>query len=638
MPNESRSSPVVVDTSRSPYARVRPVPVTAVRLADCFWEPRRRTNRERTLPWQYRQAEESGSIDNFRRAAGKKDGPFQGMYYDDYYAYKWLEAASWTLAADPDPALARTVDGLIAEVSAAQRPDGYLNTYFARDRADERWTNVPDMHEMFLAGHLIQAGVVHHRATGSTRLLDSATRFADHICAIFGPAEQGKRPETDGHEEIELALVELYRATGERRYLDQARFFVDIRGHESLGRPYGRFDPEYHQDHQPFREMEEMVGHAVRAVYYNCGAADLYAETGEAALQNALHRLWANMTERKLYVSGGIGARYEGEAFGADYELPNERAYSETCAAIGSVMWNWRMLLAEGDGRYADLLETTLYNGVLPGVSLDGQAYFYQNPLADDGGLRRQPWFQCACCPPNVAQLIASIPGYFYGVSDGRIWVHLYAQGTAEIFLPGGAVRLDQRTRYPWDGRIEIEVDGRGTFGLFLRVPAWCEEGATIDVNGQEVARPRPGAYAEVRREWAPGDVVRLELPMPVRRVECHPYVAENVGRVALMRGPLLYCVEGADNPGLDPRHVVLPAAGEISHAYQPDLLGGVVALTFDATVAAPDRGWPRRLYCTAGAGAEEPRDGRVAVTAIPYLAWANREASPMQVWLRTSR
>jgi len=536
-----------VDTTRSPHVLLRPLPLDAVNLADGFWEPRRRINHEVTLPSQCRHLEETGRLDNFRRASGKTGGEYQGIYFNDSDVYKWLEAASWALAEHTDPGLQRMVDAAITEVEDAQRPDGYLNTYFTFERAAERWTNF-DLHEMYCAGHLFQAAVAHFRATGSRRLLDVATRFADHICDTFGP-EEGKRQAVDGHEEVEMALVELFRVTGEKRYLEGARYFVDARGHGMLGSPYGQHDPSYSQDHEPLRDQSEVVGHAVRAMYFYSGAADVYAETGEPALVEALERLWANTTTRRMYVSGGLGSRYEGEAFGKDFELPNERAYTETCAAIGSVMWNWRMLGLEAEAKYADLIEHTLYNAVLPGVSLDGQHYFYQNPLADDGSHRRQPWFGCACCPPNVARLLASLPGYFYGASEDAVWVHLYAESAATVELDGErTIRLRQRTRYPWDGGVEIDVEAEGEFTVMLRIPAWCEEGAAFEVNGESVdAGITPGSYAKIRRAWRPGDTINLALPMPVRCVECHPYVAENAGRVALMRGPLLYCVEQSD-------------------------------------------------------------------------------------------
>jgi DUF1680 family protein len=628
--------PVVVDMSRSPFAKLRPVPLDAVEIADTFWAPRQRRNREASLPSQYRLLWDTGRIDNLLRAAGERDGAFQGRVFNDSDVYKWLEAASWSLATHPDPELRAMVDEIVPIIAAAQRPDGYLNSYYARDHAAERWTDF-DQHEMYCAGHLFQAAVAHHRATGSPALLDVATRFADHLDTVFGPESAGKQVATDGHPEVEMALVELARETGERRYLDLARFFLDVRGHGILGDAFGRFGPEYHQDHQPFRELDEIVGHAVRAVYLNAGAADISAETGEPALLQTLHRLWQSMTARKMYVSGGIGSRYEGESFGEDYELPNALAYTETCAAIGSLMWNWRMLLIEGDPRYADLIELTLYNAILPGISLDGETYFYQNPLADEGSHRRQAWFGTACCPPNVARTLASLGGYLYAVAGDQIVVHQYVAGSARITLDDSReVALQLRTHYPWDGDIALAVDGEGDFALMLRVPAWCNDGATLTINGEPVpASLTPGAYAEVRRTWRPGDTVQLSLPMPARRIASHPAVEENTDRVALMRGPLLYCVEQSDNPGVDLRAVAIPEEAAIRAIDRPNLLGGVVALEIDAALQPADAPWSGILYRDASAESTSPRREPVTVTAIPYHAWANRAPGPMRVWLR---
>jgi uncharacterized protein len=610
------------------------VPLDAVDLADDFWEPRWRINREVTLPSQYRHLEDTGRLDNFRRASGKIGGGYQGIYFNDSDVYKWLEAAAWTLAEGSDSELERMVDAAITEIEDAQRPDGYLNTYFTFERAAQRWTDF-DLHEMYCAGHLFQAAVAHFRATGSERLLAVATRFADHICDTFGP-EDGKRQAVDGHEEVEMALVELFRVTGEKRYLEGAQYFIDARGHGLLGRPYGQHEPSYSQDHEPLRDQSEVVGHAVRALYLYSGAADVYAETGERALLQALRRLWENMTTRRMYVSGGLGSRYEGEAFGKDFELPNERAYTETCAAIASVMWNWRMLALEGEARYSDLIEHTLYNAVLPGLSLDGQHYFYQNPLADDGSHRRQPWFGCACCPPNVARLLASLPGYLYSTSEDAVWVHLYAEGAATVELDGKrTIRLHQRTRYPWDGSVETTVEAEGEFTIMLRIPAWCEEGVAVEVNGEPVeAELSPGSYANLHRTWRPGDTINLDLPMPVRRVESHPYVAENAGSVALMRGPLLYCAEQVDYPGVELRDIVLEGR-EPAISLEPDLLGGVTVLQAEARLAAPDNGWEDRLYRTLHPRERDTQTYPTRVTLVPYYAWANREPGAMRVWLR---
>jgi len=633
----SDPSPIVVDTSGSPHAQLKPVPLTAVTLADAFWSPRRAVLRAATLPSQYRLLEETGRLDNFRRVAGKVEKPFQGLFFNDSDVYKWIEAAAWSLATDPDPALAAMMDRAIGEIEAAQQPDGYLNTYYSRERAGERWSNLKDMHELYCAGHLFQAAVAHYRATGRDRLLNVARRLADNICSVFGP--EPKRAGACGHPEIEMGLVELARATGDAQYLAQAQYFLDVRGRGVIG------GSPYHQDHKPFREFDRMIGHAVRAVYLNAGAADLYAESGEAAVFAALTRQWQNLTTRQMYISGGIGSRYQGEAFGDDFELPNARAYTETCAAIALIMWAWRMLALDGDAGYTDVLELALYNGFLAGLSLDGLGYFYVNPLASDaqatlrdGTRGRQPWFNCACCPPNIARLLASLPGYLYSVSDQTIWCHLYAANTAHIALPDGrSVALRQETDYPWDGDVTLTVEDAGEFGLRLRIPGWCaaDAGATLAVNGESPRRHlAPGSYAEVRRVWRNGDTVRLQLPMPPRRMQSHPYALENTDRVALMRGPLLYCVEEADHPDVDLRDITLPAAG-LKVQERADLLGGVITLTNKGRVRYPEKGWPGQLYRPAESIGRQPRGSHIEVVAIPYYAWANRGLGQMQVWLK---
>lgn len=620
---------VVVDLRHSPNVRLRPVPIAHVSLSDEFWAPRRRTNGERTLRSQHRHLEATRTLDNFRRAAGRIDVGFAGMYFADTDVYKWLEAVAWHLADHPEDAeLRRLADEAVEVIAAAQRPDGYLNTYFARERADERWTNF-DLHEMYCAGHLFQAAVAYHRTTGDRRLLDVATRFADHICDTFGPGPD-QRVAIDGHEEVELGLVELYRTTGVRRYLEQAKFFVEARGRGLLGRPYGMFDPEYSQDHAPFSDMDAVVGHAVRELYYTAGVADLCAELSEPGYRAALERLWHNMTERRMYVSGGVGSRYEGEAFGDDYELPHARAYTETCAAIASVMWNWRMLALSGEARFADLLEWTLVNAVLPGLSLDGDAYFYQNPLTDDGRHRRRPWFGVACCPPNVARLLGSLPGYLYTVADDELWVHLYAAGSVDTILPDGRrVALEQRTAYPWDGTVELTVRSEGRFALYLRVPAWCEGGVRLTVAGEAVRDEDvvPGSYVRLERDWRAGDRVELHLPMSVRYLGAHRRVSEAAGRAAVARGPVLYCVEGADNPGLDPRDLILPGDPSAFRVEPSGLAGALPALRAEAACLPADEG---PLYRALD---RPPEPAPVSLTAIPYFAWANRGPGPMQVW-----
>jgi DUF1680 family protein len=620
---------VVVDLVQSPHARQRPLDLAAVRLDDPVWAPRQSTNRSVTLPTQLELLEQTGRLDNFRKAAGALGGPYEGLYFNDSDVYKWLEAAAWALATDPDSSLDAEVDRVIEIVAAAQQADGYLDTYYIVGDPARRWTELERTHELYCAGHLIQAAVAHHRATGKSSLLTVARRFADLICDVLGPAESGKQPGTDGHPEIEMALVELARETGERRYLAQAQYLLDARGHGLAG------GSSYSQDHAPFRELNSAIGHAVRFLYLAAGAADIYAETGEAALLETLKRLWENMVTRRMYVTGGLGARYEGESFGEDFELPNARAYTETCAAIGSVMWNWRMLLLTGEAKYADLMEWTLYNAFLPGLSVDGQAYFYVNPLADEGSHRRQPWFACACCPPNIARAIASIGGYVYTTAGTDIFLHLYAQGAAEISLADGrVVRLRQETRFPWDGEIAISVESDAEFGINLRIPGWCEQGARVEVNGAPAGEAmRPGEYVRLHRHWRGGEVVRLSLPMPVRLLESHPRVTENWGRVAIARGPLVYCVEQADHPGVDLNGLHLRRDLEFSPDRPPGDLGDGVSLVADAAVRVEDPIWQSTLHRTVTADGD-PEYAATQMRAIPYHLWANREAGAMRVWL----
>jgi hypothetical protein len=630
--------PVIVDTAHSPHTTLRPVPLDAVVLEDSFWRPRREINRTVIIPGQQRLCEETGRIDNLRIAGGSKQGEFEGFFFNDSDVYKLLEAAAWQLAGTHDPELEAMIDGLIAVIAAAQQPNGYLNSYFMGKRAAERWTNF-DLHEMYCAGHLFQAAVAHYRATGKTSLLHVATRLADHLCEHFGPEDQGKRFGTDGHPEVEMALVELYRVTGESRYLHQAHYFVGARGSGRLGNPFNFQKPVYHQDHMPFRDLSRLEGHAVRAVYLNCGGADLFAETGEAVLRTALERMWQSMVTRQMYVHAGLGPRYENEGFGRDYELPNARAHAETCASIANVMWNWRMLLLDGEARFADLLELALYNSVISGVSLDGTGYYYQNPLSDDGGHRRQTWFRVACCPGNVARTLASFPGYVYAVSDRTIWAHLYVASTATLTLPDGTtVRVEQRTEYPWSGDIHLRVLDAWNGTISLRLPGWCAAGWSVAVNGLPTeGNVTPGRYLQISRAWQAGDTIRLTLPMDVRHIECNPVVAENSRRTALMRGPLLYCLEAVDHGGADVRNVALDADAAFTAEHRSDLLGGVTVLKAVGTLMQLTTVWGDQLYRPRGEGAGVAHQTMV-VTAIPYYAWANRAPGPMQMWLEERR
>ncbi len=626
----------LVDTTRSPRARLRPVPIAAVRLTDSFWGPRRRLNGTVSLREQHSQLEETGRLRNLRAAAGLEQGGNSGKIFNDSDVHKWLEAACWQLATDDDPWLRERVDRVVELLEAAQELDGYLFSPFIKGSRGSRWSD-GEAHELYCAGHLFQAAVAHRRVTGQGRALAVARRFADLVCATFGDAPgQVSRP--DGHPQVEMALIELYRMTGERRYLEQAAWQIDARGHGRLGHPYaGWIGAYYNQDHRPVRERDRPEGHAVRDLYLLGGVTDRLLEAPDDALEAAVLRIWESMSRGQVYVTGGVGVRDVSEAFGRDFELPSETAYAESCAAVASIMWNWRLLQLTGEARFADLIETTLFNAMLAGVSLDARTYFYVNPLASDGSLRRRPWYLVACCPPNLARTLAALPGYLFSSSSEpdageAVWLHQYV--ACEVAV--GGARLAVRTEYPWAGRVEVEVQSAATFGLRLRMPGWCGA-ARLSVNGTEAeVAGRPGAYVEVRRTWDPGDVVCLDLPMPVRRLAAHPSVLENAGRVALARGPLIYCVEQADGGSLDPRLVQLPAGAAVAARWRPELLGGVTVLETKAEAVRPDPAWEGALYREAGsvaAAAVTPLSA--GLTAIPYFAWANREPGRMQVWLR---
>ena len=612
---------VVVDASKSPHAKLRSIPISAVKLQDRFWQPRLIALQEVTIPTQYELMEQTGRIDNFRRVAGKVGGEFRGLYFNDSDVYKWLEAAAWSLAVQPNEKVADLMDKVIAEIEAAQDADGYLNTFFSLERKNQRWTNLRDMHELYCAGHLFQAAVAHHRVTGDDRLLKVATRFADHIAQVFG---WGRKEQPDGHPEVEMALVELFRETGERRYLELAQFFIDVRGHKRIG------GSPYHQDHKPFRELDEVTGHAVRALYLNAGAADLYAETGDETLMAALQRMWRNLTEKRMYVTGGCGARHEGEAFGRDYELPNERAYAETCAAIANILWQWRMFLITGEARFFDVLELALFNGSLSGIGLDGKSYFYVNPLADRGRHRRQPYFECACCPPNIARLLPMVPSFLYALGDDGVFVNLYAESEAELTINGVPVRLRQRTDYPWDGEVTLQIGltQPATFALHLRIPSWCER-ASVTVNGAEKREGIGGEFVTLKRQWRDGDTIKLSLPMSPEFVTCHPFVESNAGRVAIRCGPIVYCLEQVDNSDADVWFIAAKVESDLKPV--PMQIGNlpVVAIQGEGVAVEPSA-WDGKLYQPLRKLATK----LVRFTAIPYFAWANRDAGPMTVWV----
>lgn len=586
-------------------SRLNPI---SYRITDRFWSPRLDALRTVTLPGQWRAMEATGRIDNFRRAAGTLVVPHRGFVFNDSDAYKWLEAAARAGYQAPE------VDELIDLVRAAQGPDGYLNTAFMFEKEPDRWSNLRDDHELYCAGHLIEAALALARQ-GDDRLLDTALKFARLICDRFGSESEGKRPGVPGHEEVEIALVALCRHTGERRYLDQARYFLDARGRGLIG------GQPYHQDHTPFRGLDKMTGHAVRALYLNIAAADVYMETGEPALLETLVRLWERMNGRQLYITGGLGARRSGEAFGEDYELPNAGAYAETCASLAGILWNERMLRITREARYADALETTLYNAALAGISLAGDAYFYTNPLADEGTHRRAAYFKCACCPPNIARLLAGLPDLVSSAGEGALWLHLYIAGEGRAELGGHDVRFRVETDYPRNGRVRIVLETGGNYGLQLRVPAWARE-AALRVNGEDAGRPEAG-YAALARDWQAGDQIELEMAMQARWLAAHPAVVENAGRVALVRGPLVYCVE-LNDPHPETLRIANDGAVEVVER------GAWCDLRFEAAVVpeAPSESETSGKNF-ASLGVTTP------VTAVPYFTWANEEPAPMRVWLK---
>ena len=652
---ETVSSP---QDAASPRRRLTAVPSSQVTFDDGLWSARQKTLRDITIPYVYEQMTREGYISalDVQAPAGELRYPFKNrgtttpvMYWDAHLA-NWLEAACHTLATHYDPQLDALLDDVIARIASAQEPCGYFNTYFQRHAPDKRWANLRDWHEIFCAGQLFEAAVAHAQATGKDTLLSVARRYADHIDALFGPGE-GQRRGYCGHEGVELALVKLYRHTGEQRYLDLATFFVEERGrqphyYDIEARARGA-DPadfyhetyELNQSHKPVREQDRVVGHAVRAMFLYAAMADLAAENSDASLLAACERLWTDLTTKRIYVTGGMGPSAFNEGFTTDYDLPNETAYAETCAAIGLVFFAHRMLQIGADSQYGDMMEHVLYNGAISGLSLRGDRFFYENrltcfhnsPLGRTGTRHRWAWYNVPCCVFNLCRIVSSLGSYVYAVGENEVVVHLYIQGSGRMLVGHTDLTLTQRTDYPWDGAIAIDVDPAEPceFDLRLRIPAWCGD-ARLSVNGTpfDLVSNVDRGYARVRRVWRPGDHVTLYLPMPVNRIYAHPDVQADQGRVALKRGPIVYCVESLDNDV--PLHrLALPRDSAIHACFEPDLLGGVGTLTCAAVSAESDDG---RLY-----GATPPASREIMIKAIPYHVWDNREPAEMIVWLAES-
>jgi DUF1680 family protein len=630
---------------------IRPVPFTQVKLTDSFWAPRLETNRAVSVPYALRMNEETGRVDNFRKAARLMTGPHKGRRFNDSDVYKSMEAAAYTLRLHPDPALEKTLDDLIVIIAKAQEPDGYLYTTRTNDPAHpapgagpERWSNLRVSHELYNVGHMYEAAVAHYQATGKRTFLAIAEKNAGLLLRTFGSGP-GLRRGFPGHQEIEIGLAKLYRATGKRAYLDLAKFFLDERGHyfggerHAPGDPFAVYDSdEYMQNHKPVLEQDEAVGHAVRAMYMYSGMADVAALGGYPEYVTAIDRLWANVAGKKQYLTGGVGARGGSEAFGDAYELPNAEAYTETCAAIGNALWNYRLFLLHGEAKYLDVFERVLYNGLLSGVSLRGDRFFYQNPLESAGDYERSPWFEVACCPPNMTRFLPSLPGYVYATKDDVLFVNLFIAGEGRVDLGGRPVTLIQETRYPWEGMVRLTVSPSlpGEFEIAVRIPGWAGNDAMptelyrfldantarpgLKVNGEAAALDIRDGFARIRRSWKNGDTVALALPMSVRRVVAHDSVNTDRGRVALQRGPVVFAVEGADNGG----HIFdfyLPDGATLDAEFRPDLLSGVTVITGNAAAASRNQ---------AGKTVESGRP----FVAIPYYAWANRGPGQMLVWL----
>ena len=618
---------------------IDPVPFTSVKVTDAFWGQRLQASRETTIPLAFSKCEETGRYENFVKAANPSDEyVVGGLAFDDTDVYKTIEGASYLLQTYPDPKLEAYIDSVLVIVAAAQEPDGYLYTSRTMNpkhphewAGTKRWELVEDLsHEFYNLGHMVEGAIAHYQATGKRNFLDIAIKYADCVCREIGEGE-GQVVRVPGHQIAEMALAKLYLVTGEKKYLDQAKFFLDKRGYTT------RTDA-YSQAHQPVLEQDEAVGHAVRAAYMYAGMADVAALTGDQGYIDAIDAIWDNIVTKKLYITGGIGATSNGEAFGENYELPNMSAYCETCAAIGNVYVNHRLFLLHGESKYYDVLERTLYNGLISGVSLDGGGFFYPNPLESIGQHQRQPWFGCACCPSNICRFIPSLPGYVYATKGSDVYVNLFMSNTSNLTVNGKKVQLSQETRYPWNGDIAITVDNNKAkaWTMKIRVPGWVRNqvvpsnlyeytdgkrlGYSVSVNGEKVESELQNGYFCINRQWKKGDVVRVHFDMEPRTVRANYKVEADRGRISVERGPIVYCAEWPDND-FDVLSIVMNREPKFEVVEKPELLYGLNQLKTDAQVLSYDDNG--RLV------AED-----VKLTLIPYYAWCHRGSGPMSVWL----
>lgn len=608
-----------------------------VQVNDIFWLPKIDTNRKATIPASFQKCEETGRLENFLIAGGKMEGTVRGdMPFDDTDVYKIIEGASYSMTTIPDPELDAYVDSLIEIIGIGQAEDGYLTTWKIIDPTHspaewcppgERWEGLAWSHELYNAGHMYEAAAAHYHATGKKNFLDIATKNADLLVSVFGA---DKNPQVPGHQIVETGLIKLYQITDKKEYLDLAKHFLDFRGDSTKRELWG----PYNQDHIPVVEQDEAVGHAVRAAYMYAGMTDIAALYKDAAYENAVDNLWDNVVNKKIYITGGIGSKHDGEAFGENYELPNLTAYNETCAAIANVYWNYRMFLLHGDSKYIDVLERSLYNGVISGVALDGTNFFYPNPLSCDmhyhfnsgGSLIREPWFDCSCCPSNMCRFMPSVPGYIYAQKNNDIYVNLFVQSSTSVKMAESEVKIDQETKYPWDGKVKISVspETASQFAVRVRIPGWAKnqplpgdlysyvnapiEKPEILLNGENVSYETEHGYAVLAREWKSGDELELSLPMQVRTVKASELVEADKGKVAIERGPIVYCVEEQDNPQIE--SIQISEETQFESNYNADLLAGVEVIKASGNTNAE------------------------TFTAIPYYVWNNRGANKMDVWL----